>query len=208
MIPHRLRLLGSEHGKALYSITKHAMRRSADEIGATSIYSGRKCLATGSAVWNTFCRHSQQQIACLPVVPIGKQAQILNVVVCSFVGWSLRMCFSFNVGQWVARPVCPAVQAANFGLLDLQLTEADRRPFKLPLQLGDLPIECLSNLPKSACSQEKKVSHQFSGEPKMRFVSTALVMMTIALMLLALIMLTPTVRANPSLAPTLVIVEP
>src|SRR5215471_5054413 len=28
------------------------------------------------------CRHSQQQIACLPVVPIGKQAQIRNVVVC------------------------------------------------------------------------------------------------------------------------------
>jgi hypothetical protein len=39
----------------------------------------------------------------------------------------------FNVGQWVARPVCRAAQAANFGLLDLQLTEADRRPFKLPL---------------------------------------------------------------------------
>ena len=28
------------------------------------------------------CRPSQQQIACLPVVPIGKQAQIRNVVVC------------------------------------------------------------------------------------------------------------------------------
>jgi hypothetical protein len=86
-------------------------------------------------------RPSQQQIACLPVVPIGKQAQIRNVVVCSFVGWSLRMCFLFNVGQWVARPVRPTAQAANFGLLDLQLTEADRRPFKLPLQLGELPIE-------------------------------------------------------------------
>jgi hypothetical protein len=60
----------------------------------------------------------------------------------SFVGWSLRICFSFNAGQWVARPVCPAAQAANFGLLDLQLTEADRRPFKLPpAQLGGLPIE-------------------------------------------------------------------
>src|SRR6516162_9078304 len=60
----------------------------------------------------------------------------------SFVRWSLRICFSFNAGQWVARPVCPAAQAANFGLLDLQLTEADRRPFKLPpAQLGELPIE-------------------------------------------------------------------
>ena len=44
-----------------------------------------------------------------------------------------RICFSFNAGQWVASPVCPAAQAANFRLLDLQLTEADRRPFKLPL---------------------------------------------------------------------------
>jgi len=31
----------------------------------------------------------------------------------------------------------------------------------------------------------------------MRFVSTALIMMTLALMLLALMLLTPTVRANP-----------
>ena len=51
-----------------------------------------------------------------------------------------RICFSFNAGQW-GLPVCPAAQAANFGLLDLQLTEADRRLFKLPLQLGELPIE-------------------------------------------------------------------
>jgi hypothetical protein len=52
-----------------------------------------------------------------------------------------RSSSSKNAGRWVARPVCPAAQAANFGLLDLQLTEADRRPFKLPLQLGELPIE-------------------------------------------------------------------
>jgi hypothetical protein len=38
------------------------------------------------------------------------------------------------------RTPAPAAQAANFGLLDLQLAEADRRPFKLPL-LGELPIE-------------------------------------------------------------------
>jgi hypothetical protein len=106
-------------------------------------------------------------------------------------------------------PVCPAAQTANFGLLDLQLTEADRRPFKLPLQLGELPIEPAEERLRSLrVAQEKKVSHQFSGEPKMRFVSTALVMMTIALMLLALMLLTPTVRANPSLSPTLVIVKP
>src|SRR6516165_3776450 len=36
LIPHRLRVLGPER-QVLYSITKHAMRRSAHEIGATSI---------------------------------------------------------------------------------------------------------------------------------------------------------------------------
>jgi hypothetical protein len=41
------------------------------------------------------------------------------------------------------------------------------------------------------------VTHQLGEEPKMRFVSTALVMMAIALMLLALMLVTPTVRANP-----------
>src|SRR5262249_7299843 len=69
----------------------------------------------------------------------------------SFVGWSLRICFSFNAGQWVVRPLCPAAQAANFDLLDLQLTEADRRPFKLPLQLGELPIEPVEERPQARC---------------------------------------------------------
>jgi len=68
----------------------------------------------------------------------------------SFVGWSLRICFSFNAGQWVVRPLCPAAQAANFGLLDLQLTEADRRPFKLPLQLGELPNRACRRAPSSS----------------------------------------------------------
>jgi hypothetical protein len=36
------------------------------------------------------------------------------------------------------------------------------------------------------------VTHQLGGEPKMRFVSTALVMMAMALMLLALTLLTTT----------------
>jgi hypothetical protein len=54
------------------------------------------------------------------------EAQIRNVVVCHLSVVSLRICFSFNADQWVARSVCPATQAANFGLLDLQLTEADR----------------------------------------------------------------------------------
>jgi hypothetical protein len=41
--------------------------------------------------------------------------------------------------------------------------------------------------------EKKKVQYiNFSGEPKMRFVSTALVMMAIALMVLALMLLTPT----------------
>jgi hypothetical protein len=46
--------------------------------------------------------------------------------------------------------------------------------------------------------EEKEVSYiNFSGELKMRFVSTALVMMAIALMLLALMLLTPSARTNP-----------
>jgi hypothetical protein len=46
--------------------------------------------------------------------------------------------------------------------------------------------------------EEKEASYiNFSGELKMRVVSTALVMMAIALMLLALMLLTPSVRANP-----------
>jgi hypothetical protein len=45
-------------------------------------------------------RHSQQQIACLPVVPIGKQAQTCNVVVChlsvgSGVGSVCELCLLF-----------------------------------------------------------------------------------------------------------------
>ena len=119
------------------------------------------------------CRHSQQQIACLPAVPIGKQAQIRDVVVChlsvgrrceyAFVGCSLRICFSFNAGQWVARPVCPAAQAANFGLLDLQLTEADRRPFKLPLQLGELPIEPVEERPQARCGLRRSALRRRSS---------------------------------------------
>jgi hypothetical protein len=46
--------------------------------------------------------------------------------------------------------------------------------------------------------KEKELSHQLSGEPEMRFVSTALVMMAIALILIALMLLTPTVHANPT----------
>jgi DNA-binding XRE family transcriptional regulator len=84
------------------------------------------------------CRHSQQQIACPPVVPIGKQAQIRNVVVCRL---SVGLCeYAFRSAPASGSPA-PAAQAANFGLLDLQPTEAGRRPLKLPLQLGELPIE-------------------------------------------------------------------
>jgi hypothetical protein len=43
------------------------------------------------------------------------------------------------VGRPPGVPRCPSREFR--GLLDLQLTEADRRPFKLPLQLGEPPIE-------------------------------------------------------------------
>jgi hypothetical protein len=42
----------------------------------------------------------------------------------------------------------------------------------------------------------EKVSHQLKGEPEMRFVSTALVITTIALMLLALMLLGPVAHAK------------
>jgi DNA-binding XRE family transcriptional regulator len=93
------------------------------------------------------CRRSQQQIACLPVVPIGKQAQIRNVVVCHLSVGRCEYAFRSTPASGSPRPVCPAAQAANFGLLDLQLTEADRRPFKLPPQLGELPIEPAKEAP-------------------------------------------------------------
>jgi hypothetical protein len=44
-------------------------------------------------------RHSQQQIACLP---IGEQADT-QCRRLSFVGWSLRICFSLKAGQWRAK---------------------------------------------------------------------------------------------------------
>ena len=86
-------------------------------------------------------RHSQQQIACLPVMPIGKQAQIRNVVGCHLSVGRCEYAFRSTPASGSPARCAPAAQAANFGLLDLQLTEADRRPFKLPLQLGELPIE-------------------------------------------------------------------
>jgi transcriptional regulator with XRE-family HTH domain len=73
------------------------------------------------------------------------------------------------------------------------------------LRVGERPAEIRKS---RKISQAKLAKLLGLVEPKMRFVSTALVMMTIALMLLALMLLTPTVRANPSLAPTLVIVKP
>src|SRR5262249_18999658 len=54
LIPHRLRVLGPERGKVLYSITKHAMRRSADEIGATSISFRPKVFSDPASVLTEF----------------------------------------------------------------------------------------------------------------------------------------------------------
>jgi len=158
-------------------------------------------------------RHSQQQIACLPVVPIGKQAQIRNVVVCHL---SVGRCeYAFRSTPASGSPArCAPLPKPRISACS---TFNSPKPTAVRSSCRCSSVNCLSSLPKSAlarcgllsgCSQEKKVSHQFSGEPKMRFVSTALVMMTIALMLLALMLLTSTVRANPSLAPTLVIVKP
>src|SRR5215831_21116714 len=55
---HRLRVLGPRTRQALYSITKNAMRRSADEIGATSISFRPKVFSDAtSAVDGIFSAH-------------------------------------------------------------------------------------------------------------------------------------------------------
>ena len=131
---------GTRH--VLYSITKHAMRRSADEIRATSISFGRKYLAIRHRLLTEFFPPIESASA-TDSAPAGRANRQAGAdIQCrrlSFVGWSLRICFSStSVGRPPGVPRCPS---REFRLLDVQLTEADRRPFKLPLQLGELPIE-------------------------------------------------------------------
>src|SRR5262245_51941480 len=88
------------------------------------------------------CRHSQQQIACLPVVPIGKQAQIRNVVVCHLSVGRCEYAFRSTLASGSPARCAPLPKPRISACSILQLTEADRRPFKLPpAQLGELPIE-------------------------------------------------------------------
>jgi hypothetical protein len=58
-------------------------------------------------------RHSQQQIACLPVVPIGKQAQMRNVVVCHLSVGRCEYAFRSRPANGSPRPVGPAARPAT-----------------------------------------------------------------------------------------------
>jgi hypothetical protein len=71
-----------------------------------------------------------------------------SFVICRLVAANMLFVQHRPVGR---PPGVPAAQVANFGLLDLQLTEAGRRPVKLPLQLGELPIEPVEERPQARC---------------------------------------------------------
>jgi hypothetical protein len=87
------------------------------------------------------CRHSQQQIACLPVVPIGKQVQIRNVVVCHLSVGRCKYAFRSTPASGSPARCAPLPKPRISACSTFNSPKADRRPFKLPLQLGELPIE-------------------------------------------------------------------
>jgi DNA-binding XRE family transcriptional regulator len=105
------------------------------------------------------CRHSQQQIACLPVVPIGKQAQIRNVqqqIACLPVVPIGKQAQIRNVQQQIAcLPVVPIgkqAQIRNVVVCHLSVGRCEYA-FRLTLASGS-PARC-APLPKpriSACS--------------------------------------------------------
>ena len=52
--------------------------------------------------------------------------------------------------------MCPAAQAANFGLLDLQLTEADRRPVQAAAAAPGLTRCCHSAISFGALAARQR----------------------------------------------------
>jgi DNA-binding XRE family transcriptional regulator len=92
------------------------------------------------------CPHSQQQIACLPVVPIGKQAQIRNVVVCHLSVGRCEYGFSLNAGQWAARRCAPLPKPR----ISACSTFNSQKPTAVRSSCRCSSVNCLSNLPKSA----------------------------------------------------------
>ena len=95
-------------------------------------------------------RHSQQQIACLPVVPIGKQAQIRNVVVCHL---SVGRCeYAFRSTLASGSPArcapLPKPRISACSTFNSPKPTAVRSSCRLRSS-----VNCLSSLPKSALAR-------------------------------------------------------
>ena len=95
------------------------------------------------------CRHSQQQIASLPVVPIGKQAQIRNVVVCHL---SVGRCeYAFRSTPASGSPArCAPLPKPRISAC---LTFNSPKPTAVRLSCRCSSVNCLSSLPKSALAR-------------------------------------------------------
>jgi DNA-binding XRE family transcriptional regulator len=95
------------------------------------------------------CRHSQQQIACLPVVPIGKQAQIRNVVVCHL---SVGRCeYAFRSTPANGSPArCAPLPKPRISACS---TFNSPKPTAVRSSCRCSSVNCLSSLPKSALAR-------------------------------------------------------
>jgi DNA-binding XRE family transcriptional regulator len=95
------------------------------------------------------CRPSQQQIACLPVVPIGKQAQIRNVVVCHLSVGRCKYAFrSTPAGGSPAR--CGPLPKPRISAC---LTFNSPKPTAVRSSCRCSSVNCLSSLRKSALAR-------------------------------------------------------
>ena len=95
-------------------------------------------------------RNVQQQIACLPVVPIGKQAQIRNVVVCHL---SVGRCeYAFRLTPASGSPArcapLPKPRISACSTFNSPKPTAVRSSCRLRSS-----VNCLSSLPKSALAR-------------------------------------------------------
>jgi DNA-binding XRE family transcriptional regulator len=95
------------------------------------------------------CRHSQQQIACLPVVPIGKQAQIRNVVVCHLAVGRCEYAFRSTPanGSPARRAPLPKPRISACSTFN------SPRPTAVRSSCRCSSVNCLSSLPKSALAR-------------------------------------------------------
>src|SRR6516225_1153648 len=94
-------------------------------------------------------RNVQQQIACLPVVPIGKQAQIRNVVVCHL---SVGRCeYAFRSTLASGSPArCAPLPKLRISACS---TFNSPKPTAVRSSCRCSSVNCLSSLPKSALAR-------------------------------------------------------